>query len=86
LRWEFWCAQCERIAVLANPYFVAALTFMCAAILFVGSYRTLVMLFDHLDIWGIGFGLALSGALSYLIGLLLSRFFNTYASVSPDGL
>jgi len=86
LRWEFWCAQCERIAVLANPYFVTALTFICAVILFVSSYRALVMLSNHLDIWGIGFCLALGGVLSYVIGLLLGRFFSVYASASTDGL
>jgi len=57
-----------------------------SVILFVSSYRALVMLSNHLDIWGIGFCLALGGVLSYVIGLLLGRFFSVYASASTDGL
>ena len=91
LLWRFWCAKCEGIAVLRNPYLAHGLMFLCAVILFVGTYGPMNMLLSYLApetplIWAVSWSLVLGAVVTYLIAPLLSRFFNSYAPTSTHGL
>ena len=86
LTWRLWCAECEGLAVLRNPYFTHGLVLLASVVLFIGTYGLMEMLLGYLApetplVWAVSWGLGLGAVVTYFIAPLLTRVCNSFTPI-----